>query len=106
MTEGLKLDNDKPDYSLVPWESVDNVVRVLDFGLKKYSRGNWKHVKGAKFRYFAAAMRHLVAWFSGEAHDKESGLPHLAHAVCCILFLMEFDRTKYPDEEDLLRHFT
>ena len=35
-----------------------------------------------------ACHRHLQAWWSGERLDKESGLPHLAHAVCCLLFLM------------------
>jgi probable DNA repair protein len=42
-------------------------------------------------RYFSAAMRHLVAWKEGSTHDLESGLPHLAHAVCCLLFLLWFD---------------
>ncbi|WP_228144548.1 dATP/dGTP diphosphohydrolase domain-containing protein [Moraxella lacunata] len=26
-----------------------------------------------------------------EMVDGESGLPHLAHAVCCLIFLMWFD---------------
>ena len=49
---------------------------------------NWQQVDNAKERYFNACHRHLQAWWSGERLDSESGLPHLAHAVCCLLFLM------------------
>jgi hypothetical protein len=70
------------------------VVDVLGMGVQKYSEGNWKHVKNGEERYFDAAMRHITARERGEINDRESGLPHLAHAVCCLLFWMWFDRKK------------
>jgi hypothetical protein len=51
----------------------------------------WQKVPNAKERYFAALMRHLTAWWDGERADPESGLHHLAHAGCCLLFLIWFD---------------
>jgi len=39
----------------------------------------------------SAAMRHLIARIKGQQVDEESGLPHLAHCVCCLLFLLWFD---------------
>ena len=56
------------------------------FGAAKYSEGNWKGVEPV--RYKDAAMRHLVAYMNGEKNDEESGLPHLAHLACCVLFLL------------------
>ena len=86
---GVKYDLEKPDYSLVPAKAFEDVVKVLTLGSQKYSRDNWKMLKNARMRYFAAAMRHLWARFRGEIYDSESGLDHGAHAVCCILFMME-----------------
>lgn len=85
---GRKYDSGKLDYTLIPWEGLDDVVRVLEFGAKKYSRDNWREVEGGETRYLAAAFRHLIAHNQGETNDPESGLPHLAHAGCCLLFLL------------------
>jgi hypothetical protein len=38
-------------------------------------------------RLLGAALRHLSAWAQGVERDAESGLPHLAHAACCVLML-------------------
>lgn len=87
---GIKFDNgsEKLRWDLLPWEEIEEVVKVLTLGAFKYADHNWKYVPENRKRYFAAAMRHLVAWFKGEKLDKESGLNHLAHAICCILFLL------------------
>lgn len=85
---GVKHDSDKPRFSLLPLKQVWDIVAVLEFGAKKYAPGNWKKVPDAENRYFDAAMRHLCAWRSGEKRDPETNLPHLAHAACCLLFLM------------------
>lgn len=87
-TEGRKYDTGKPDYTLLPWDAVEEIVKVLDFGARKYARDNWKHVDGAKTRYLAAAFRHMAAHNRGETCDPETGLSHLAHAGCCVLFLL------------------
>jgi len=84
LTLGIKFDKDKLDYTLVPWESMEDVVKVLEHGAKKYARENWKLVSPE--RYKKAAARHMVAWLGGEDADPESGLPHTAHAICCMLF--------------------
>jgi hypothetical protein len=36
-------------------------------------------------------MRHLEAWRGGETRDKESDLPHLAHAMTNLAFLLHFE---------------
>ncbi len=50
----------------------------------------------------AAAQRHLIAHYSGEDIDPESGLPHLAHASCCLMFLTNMAATR-PDMDDRYR---
>lgn len=91
---GRKFDQDKTDWSLLPWSEAEEIVKVLMFGAKKYDRDNWKRVKNAKLRYFSAAIRHLAAWLSGEKYDSESNLSHLSHAGCCILFLLWADKNE------------
>lgn len=85
---GFKADQGKPDWTLVPWDGLERVVRVLEFGAKKYDRDNWRLVPDLQNRYRAAALRHLVADLAGEAHDPESSEDHLAHAACCLLFVL------------------
>ena len=89
--QGRKDDSAKRRYSLLPKGTVNSVVDVLEFGSKKYADNNWQKVPDAKTRYYDAAMRHLDAWFNGDLKDAETGLPHLAHAMCCLMFLMWFD---------------
>lgn len=90
-----KADAGKARWDLLPYESVEQVVQVLTFGAKKYPDdgkvANWRLVQGHRERYFAAVMRHLVAWKKGEKVDPETGLPHLAHGVACMLFLLARD---------------
>lgn len=88
---GIKYDNNKLDYTLLPFESLQEVVKVLMFGAKKYSRDNWQQVK-PKERYIQAAFRHLIAYAMGEKLDPESGINHLAHCTCCLLFLIWHDK--------------
>lgn len=88
MGNGEKFDTDKDRWDLLPWEATRQIVLVLTYGAKKYDDNNWQLVENADKRYFAALLRHIVAWVRGEKNDPESSLPHLAHAACCILFLL------------------
>jgi len=70
--------------------ATEAVCQVLEHGAAKYSPDNWRTAAGdlRAFRreYFSAIIRHESANASGEKIDPESGLPHLAHAVCNGLF--------------------
>ena len=89
-SKGVKYDSDKPDFTLLPYDSLVEVAKVLTYGANKYPEAdNWKRVDDALNRYKKANLRHsLQAIF--EDKDKESKLYHLAHAVCCDLFALHF----------------
>lgn len=86
--EGVKYDDEKPDYTLLPWDALEEVVRCLEYGARKYARANWKKVPDAFNRYERAGFRHRIARVRGEEVDPESGCRHLAHEVCSLLFQM------------------
>ncbi len=89
--EGKKLDAGKARFDLIQPRALEAYARVLAYGCRKYSAHNWRLVQDGRNRYIAAALRHLMAYLRGEAVDAESGEPHLAHAMCCIAFLLELD---------------
>lgn len=90
LAEGHKDDDGKPRYDLIPPEFLDDTAKVLTYGAMKYAPRNWE--KGMAWgRVFGALMRHMWAWWRGQKLDPETGLPHLAHAACCIAFLMAFE---------------
>lgn len=104
--EGKKFDQGKVGLHLLPFTGLLEVAKVLDFGAKKYDPWNW--TKGMAWsRLLGAAFRHLFKYATGEDKDEETGLSHLAHASCCILFLLEYslhsrgedDRFKWPVEK-------
>jgi hypothetical protein len=88
---GRKFDGGKMEYGLLPPLALQETVKVLTFGAQKYERDNWQKVPDAKRRYFDALQRHVWAWKQGEQLDSESGIHHLAHAMCCLMFLYEHD---------------
>ena len=94
---GVKYDNGKPQWSLLPFKALTQVVEVLTYGAKKYAPDNWKKVPNAKQRYTDAGFRHFAAYASGETHDPETGKHHLAHAICCLLYIVAFDLGEHND---------
>ncbi len=95
---GIKHDSEKPDLSMVSYELVESIARVREFGARKYSRNNWK--RGfAVTRSCAASLRHIFLFLSGETNDGESGLSHLAHAVCCLDHAI-YDMKHHPTNDD------
>jgi hypothetical protein len=93
LLEGTKYDTGKVGVHLLPSDALIEIARVLDFGANKYAAYNW--TKGIKWsRLVASTLRHVWAWFKGEDKDPESGLSHLAHAGCCILFLLQYEKTR------------
>lgn len=93
-----KSDQGKPRYDLIPPELLEEVAEVLTFGAAKYDAHNW--ARGAEYsRYYSACQRHLWAWWGGEDRDPETGLSHLAHAVCCVAFLMAYEERRLGTDD-------
>ena len=92
MSSEVKKDAGKLRYDLIPYASLDEVVKVLTLGNEKYPNPEqqWlvNSTKNDIVRYEAAIMRHMSAVFQGEEFDPEMGTDHLAHVVCNCLFIM------------------
>lgn len=88
--QGRKDDGGKARIDLIAPEFLTGTAAVLAFGANKYGARNWE--AGMSWgRCFAALMRHLWAWWGGQKADDETGLPHLWHAACCLMFLMAYE---------------
>lgn len=87
---GAKYDADKPQWALLPYDAINEIVKVLDYGAKKYAARNWE-AGIAWSRVFSALMRHAWKWRQGENKDEETGISHLAHCGCCIVFLIAYE---------------
>lgn len=104
---GKKFDQGKTEWDLLPLGPVEEVVKVLMHGKEKYGRDNWQLVDNPIRRYYSAAQRHLSAFRRArfdtknpfDAVDSESKLHHLAHAACCILFLLWHERKELCEED-------
>jgi hypothetical protein len=88
----------KTRFDLLPVGALTEIAEVLTFGAEKYGAHNWS--RGTAWsRYFAALLRHLFAWWGGEDRDPETGASHLAHAGCCLLFLLEYQRHGWGSDD-------
>jgi hypothetical protein len=89
---GARFNANKADFSLIPLCTLEDEARVWMYGQKKYAAWNW--AKGMDWSIpYACALRHLSAWQRGEENDIESGLPHLAHAMCNLRMLTLYSKT-------------
>lgn len=75
-----RKDNKLP-WELLPIEVIEEAVKVYQFGAEKYGENTWQKLENGKERYYAALMRHLVAWRKGETKDEESQLHPLSHVI-------------------------
>lgn len=104
---GNKFDQGKAPLSMLPRVALEQEAQVMEFGAKKYGKFNYK--KGMKWsRLLDAALRHVYAYSNGENNDPETGYSHLAHARCCLGFLLEYadnnlgEDDRLPNEKEIL----
>jgi hypothetical protein len=98
---GTKHDSEKNRLELLSPVWVEGVGQVLTFGARKYEANNWR--KGiSQSRLLGAALRHIFSYVKGEDFDPESGLSHLLHASCCLMFAFELKGSR-PDLDDRYR---
>lgn len=95
---GARYNNGKADLSLIPLWTLEDEAKVWMYGKRKYAAWNW--AKGMDWSIpLACALRHISAWQRGEEVDPESGLPHLAHAICNLRMLTLYSKT-YKEGDD------
>lgn len=98
MSEGLRYNQGKTRYDLVPAFAQEQYAKVLTKGAEKYAERNWE--KGMDWsKVIASLERHLQAIKRGEDFDPETGLLHSAHVMCNAAFLTEYYKV-YPQGDD------
>jgi len=96
--EGLRFNEGKTRYDLVPAFAQEQYAKVLTKGAEKYTERNWENGM-AWSKVIASLERHLQAIKKGEDFDKETGLLHSAHVMCNASFLTEYYKI-YPQGDD------
>lgn len=91
---GIKKDDGKLIWSLLPFDALEEIVKVYTYGAKKY--GEYNYLGGIRFsRIVSAIFRHFKSWWiDKEEYDKESGCLHLAHMAWGILTLIVYTLRK------------
>lgn len=98
--EAIKHDRDKSRPDLITPDFIWELADVLRFGATKYSENNWRSGDGLMVsRCYAAAMRHMLAFWNGETMDQETGLSHISHATCNLMFIHWLIQHR-PDRDD------
>ncbi len=89
--EATRYDSGKANWALMPFEAIEEILKVLEFGALKYD--GWNFAKGAGMKWTRVSnslLRHVFAWVRGEDKDPESGLSHLGHIGCNVIFLIYY----------------
>lgn len=95
---GHKDDTGKLPMGLLPREPLEQVAAILAYGAKKYGAHNWRQGISVQ-RNIDAALRHIFKANEGEDLDPESNLPHFAHALCDLMFVVA-TLSDRPDLDD------
>ena len=103
--KGRRYNTGKAKWGLVPFFALIPMVKVLEFGSRKYDDWNW--TKGLSWvSTYESMLRHTFDSMFGEDHDKESKILHIGHIMCNILFISYYfltgkgqdDRFKLADK--------
>ncbi|MEM8849258.1 MAG: dATP/dGTP diphosphohydrolase domain-containing protein [Pseudomonadota bacterium] len=74
----------KVPFATLPFAVLTELAVAHGEGALKYGRHNWRYGEVLASTYYAAALRHLVAWIEGEDTDPDSGLSHLVKAMASL----------------------
>lgn len=99
--KGLRRNQGKTRFALFPPDALWSIAEVFTFGSVKYEPRNWERGMSWSTCY-DSLQRHMHQWWAGERYCSDSGLPHLAHAGCNILFLLAYELrglTKFDDRQ-------
>lgn len=95
---GDRFNDNKIQWSLVDYPSLEPMVEVLQYGTIKYAPNNWK--KGLTYTStIESLLRHTYAFLDGQNKDKESNILHVGHILCNAMFLSYMIKNR-PDLDD------
>lgn len=98
-TPGVKFDDDKVAYHLLPPLALQGTAWVFKYGGVKYAA--WNHSNGMDWsKMYRAALGHTLELGMGNFLDDETKLGHVYHAICSLMMLAE-GMILHPDKNDL-----
>ena len=75
--------------NLVPPSAKHYLAEALADGAAKYGPYNWRGEAVSASIYYAAAQRHMDAWWDGEDLSQDAKVHHLAHAMANMAILLD-----------------
>ena len=81
----IRHNQDKTKWSLVDFNSIEGLVKVLEFGVEKYGLDNWK-IGLDPNETLESLMRHTIKLLNGEQLDDETNLNHAYHIMANAMF--------------------
>lgn len=82
-----RFNEGKPQWHQLHFKSLLPLIRVMEYGEKKYGKDNWR--KGQDIPSLCdCAMRHLTAFMDGEELDPESGVSHIGHIMANCMMIV------------------
>jgi hypothetical protein len=85
--QSLRFNQHKLRWSLVDFDSLTEMLLVLEFGAEKYAPNNWR--KGLhREEILESVQRHLIELFENKEMDGESKLHHMGHIMCNAMFYL------------------
>lgn len=84
-----KIGIKKVQLNLIPPAALIYESLAMEDGAEKYGAFNWREKKVRASIYYAALLRHALAWFDGEELAEDSKKPHLGHARACTGILID-----------------
>lgn len=97
--KGRKFDKGKLRYDLIPAECLEALAEIYSYGAGIHGDNNWQGLPNMEHRYYAALVRHLVAWRKGEKLDAESKKLHTAHLAWNAFALLWSDLQKKDEDQ-------
>lgn len=95
---GLRFNEGKPRYDLIPPEFMDALAAHFEIGSRKYSDRNWERGMGW-CKCFASMMRHAWAWMRGEDIDPETGSHHMISVAWNAMAIYTYAARKIGEDD-------
>ena len=95
----LRFNTGKPEvhYILFYKKFIEALATVQSQGAIKYGYANWAAGGKNDTEYLDSGMRHLLAFFSGEMYDEDTGSLHLAQVCWNFMNAIEQNYADWPN---------